>query len=1752
MSKLKKLNRLNKSKTLNVALALGLVASNLVSVAPAAYAANPATAHIMSVSNKVVATTSTVVNKLDPQDVKATITTTSELTAIKYGKDEIPFTLEGDEVTISGSDLSELPNGSKSLKFDFASGSDKTLKVTITDKEPKISSKSVSFNNRNGRGKDVTVSVYGYGLTLNQITNDGDAVSPEAYEVGTPSSSGMIKVTILKEYLSTLTNDSHELNFEFNGTEVTPKITLKVSYNDETQARVDSVSAESDGAKDTITASFDKAITENDLDNLVLKQKIDDNAVKTIDADFTLADDGLSATAEVDSVVATTDEQTVIYSVSYNSAPAVQANEITVAPIPTDIEKPVITLNGDATMTLKVGDTFTDPGTTVTDDVDKDLVAVVTGTVDTATAGSYTLKYNVTDKAGNAADEVTRTVIVEEVDTEKPVITLIGDATMNLKVGDTFTDPGTTVTDNVDKDLVAVVTGSVDMTKAGTYTLKYNVSDKAGNAADEVTRTVVVAEALPVVSSVSAINATTVKVVLKDAPTATLTIADKAKFNILVDGVKVDPSAIATDVTDVTGKTYNLTIPTMNLKQGSLEVNGVAAVIANSDYGYDFQAPTISSIEVVDNTRIKINFAEKMDSSAATVTNYSLVKVSDSGTELLNGAGALGVLSADKKSAIIKVEDGAASTLVPASYRLKVTGNVYDIQGATANQKVYVGTEVSFTPTSDQLADVTGPSLTLATYNTGSGELEFTFDEAISTSSTDLTKVSINGVALTTADQLSFVSGTKYKITLSASSKAAINALTGALKINLAAGAFKDTAPTPNNNVEQAGFDVQKTTPPVATGATYDETTNKFIIAFDQSVKYNQITLGNISISINGSTRVLSDSTVKSLADASSIEIQLGPNDSAAVEGGAGTATTGTVKMTAGAVQNTTASATPNILTDNIPLTYVQDTGIPTVQSANYNTESNNLSVTFSEELNITNIDLSKITLSDGTTNFNLAGTAPVKDATNKALVVFSLTAAQQDRMENEASVGGGADLDLSKTKLLLATGHGLKDMQNNDMVANDYASAITITVSDFNRPIVVANATVADAKTIFVSFADEKGLAMDSVTANTASNYTVALTSGTGAIAVQSAALQPDGKTVKLVLANAHTFVAGYKVTVANVKDAAGNALGTTNNSATYTSVTAVDTTAPKVTSAAVATVAGADNDTITVYFDDVMDQQKATDLSNYTIEHPVGTVLALNATNAAATYSDNGTTSQVVIKLKGINLQNGTSNLRVTVGAGVQDKAGNPIDRTNAAYYIQTVNTTGDTIAPTFTSIVGSAGASVDTITVNFSESVNKTTAENPANYIFESPSGTAIATTPTSFVYTESDSNNDGTADTFKLDVSFAKGTLSPGGNVVVKNATAADARVKDLAGNLMGTSQTTGTVADGVAPSISTVAATTLAGKDNDTVKIVFSESMAASDLQNKSLFAVNANATAIDLSKLGTLAVSSTNQINDTVTITLNTVNSTDPDYDLKNGTTVNVTVSNVKDASGNVLTTATKSAVVSGDTTAPTMSTAVTSAANQVVLTFSEALDPSSVNAADFTSVGQTINYASVGTAGNENKVTLTFGTPIQSGISVKLSGEVADLAGNKSATGTTPVVVTDGVTLGVVGVVAQNLSITGTNPYTVAVGSVPANPVGNLSIEFNEPIKKATANDITLRVYDGNGQVTNATYTNNQTNIKNLLFSNLGTGASNVLTGNIVTNYANLKTAMDTLAGATVTRVEVDVQDANSNAPLTVSLIIS
>ncbi len=117
---------------------------------------------------------------------------------------------------------------------------------------------------------------------------------------------------------------------------------------------------------------------------------------------------------------------------------------------------PVITLTG-GDETITVGDTYTDAGATASDDEQGDISSniLTTSDVDTSVAGVYTVAYNVSDGALNAATEVTRTVTVEAATVSGPPCTHT--LVMNDEYNDTWNGAGVSIL--VNGTVVASTTG---------------------------------------------------------------------------------------------------------------------------------------------------------------------------------------------------------------------------------------------------------------------------------------------------------------------------------------------------------------------------------------------------------------------------------------------------------------------------------------------------------------------------------------------------------------------------------------------------------------------------------------------------------------------------------------------------------------------------------------------------------------------------------------------------------------------------------------------------------------------------------------------------------------------------------------------------------------------------------------------------------------------------------------------------------------------------------------------------------------------------------------------------------------------------------------------------------------------------------------------------------------------------------------------------------------------------------------------
>jgi hypothetical protein len=246
----------------------------------------------------------------------------------------------------------------------------------------------------------------------------------------------------------------------------------------------------------------------------------------TVELAGTYTDAGATATdASGDVTVVTTgtvDTTTVgAYTITYTSTDGsgnvgTETRTVNV----TDTVAPDVTVTGSATVTLELGDTYTDAGATATD-ASGDVTVVTSGDsysdqagsefVDAGTIGTYTITYTSTDGSGNAGT-ATRTVNV--VDTTAPVftssanfevlegVTNIGSVTVEQGTLATRTLPGTTrgqVTFTIDSSDISIGATSALLTfnsaqdydsmydEQGVlnYTAVVTATDPSGNATNQ-------------------------------------------------------------------------------------------------------------------------------------------------------------------------------------------------------------------------------------------------------------------------------------------------------------------------------------------------------------------------------------------------------------------------------------------------------------------------------------------------------------------------------------------------------------------------------------------------------------------------------------------------------------------------------------------------------------------------------------------------------------------------------------------------------------------------------------------------------------------------------------------------------------------------------------------------------------------------------------------------------------------------------------------------------------------------------------------------------------------------------------------------------------------------------------------------------------------------------------------------------------------------------------------------------------------
>jgi len=363
-----------------------------------------------------------------------------------------------------------------------------------------------------------------------------------------------------------------------------------------------------------------------------------------------------------------------------------------------DVTAPVLTLEGDKFINVSLGEAYGDAGATAIDDVDGDLSStiVIIGSVDTSTVGSYVLVYSVIDAAGNEALLSRTVIVVDIIDTIAPILTLQGIADLNHPVGMVYSDSGVIAVDNVDGDLSAniIVTGSVDSSTIGRYILTYNVSDSAGNAAEPVSRTVIV------VFADTSVRGTSLTVTLKELQFSWSAVVGADHYRLLEDADGM--SGFSVLVNNIPDPNYNHPIDksTSNWLQAQ----------------YLIEACDVSEQSCVSSTQslvVSDNVIAGLDVVSPIITLQGVSPLEISVGTIYSDVGATATDDVDGDISANIVVEGVVDTTTIGSYVL-----IYSVSDAAGNIALTVSRTVNVV-----IVDITG-----ATLNVTPKELQFSWN----------------------------------------------------------------------------------------------------------------------------------------------------------------------------------------------------------------------------------------------------------------------------------------------------------------------------------------------------------------------------------------------------------------------------------------------------------------------------------------------------------------------------------------------------------------------------------------------------------------------------------------------------------------------------------------------------------------------------------------------------------------------------------------------------------------------------------------------------------------------------------------------------------------------------------------------------------------------------------------------------------------------------------------------------------------
>lgn len=186
-----------------------------------------------------------------------------------------------------------------------------------------------------------------------------------------------------------------------------------------------------------------------------------------------------------------------------------------------DTIPPEIKLDGDTSYKQSYKTEYTEPGFTATDNYDGDLTEKVQITKEDIDENTYNLIYEVQDSSGNKSFTKRNIIVIDDVE---PILKLNGQANMRVVLNSKYNEKGATATDEIDGDLTSKIdiSGSVDTSKVGIYTITYNVKDNSGNEVTKARRVEVYEKTEPAKTGIDGKKGV-IYLTFDDGPTTSIT-----------------------------------------------------------------------------------------------------------------------------------------------------------------------------------------------------------------------------------------------------------------------------------------------------------------------------------------------------------------------------------------------------------------------------------------------------------------------------------------------------------------------------------------------------------------------------------------------------------------------------------------------------------------------------------------------------------------------------------------------------------------------------------------------------------------------------------------------------------------------------------------------------------------------------------------------------------------------------------------------------------------------------------------------------------------------------------------------------------------------------------------------------------------------------------------------------------------------------------------------------------------------------